>query len=98
VGDPKQSSDKQNDENNEHEVPEEPLKGISTKRVSPQIPKPKEEFSIEWLRRLGKMRKPDIREHSPERPMERKNSQGFLLRPVIDHSHLDESQTDKSEE
>lgn len=47
VGDPKQSSDKQNDENNEHEVPEEPLKGISTKRVSPQIPKPKEEFSIE---------------------------------------------------
>lgn len=44
------------------------------------------------------MRKPDIREHSPERPMERKNSQGFLLRPVIDHSHLDKSQTDKSEE
>jgi hypothetical protein len=47
VGYPKQSTDEKNDDSNEHDVPEEPLAGISTKRVSPQIPKPKEEFSIE---------------------------------------------------
>lgn len=47
VADPKQSSDKNNEDSNEHEVPIEPIERISTKRVSPQIPKPKEEFSIE---------------------------------------------------
>ena len=46
VGYPKQSNDEKNDDSNEHD-PEEPLAGISTKRVSPQIPNPKEEFSIE---------------------------------------------------
>lgn len=47
VGYPKQSNDEKNDDSNERDVSEEPLAGVWTTRVSPQIPKPKEEFSIE---------------------------------------------------